>query len=193
MKTVMILMLITLVSLDSMEKGCLESTWNSLTDSYAHKKFDIEHDLNKNGRYFSCDSFLTPFEISSFLEELKHSIINDEKTAAAKIIDYPLDISFKNNSMLVEDYELTIKTEDELVDKFDEIFTSRFKALLSCSKIQNVFSIPSQGVFLGHGELIFSLDFDSTKRNIRVTKVSVNENSIDKWLSNNSCKSVAVH
>ncbi|MBF7074856.1 hypothetical protein ISG33_15750 [Glaciecola sp. MH2013] len=192
MKIAMIFMLITVVSFDSKEKGCLENAWNLLPDSYAHKKFDIEHDLNKNGRYFSCDSFLTPFEISSFLKQIKYLIANGNKTATAEIFDYPLEVSFKNESMLVEDYELTISTEEELIDNFNEIFTGRFGALLSCANIQNVFSVPSQGVFLGHGELIFSLDFDSTERSIKITKISVNKNSIDKWLSKNSCESITV-
>ncbi|MDT0583158.1 hypothetical protein [Brumicola blandensis] len=192
MKIAMILMLITFVSLNFEEKGCLEQTWNLLPDSYTHKKFDIEHDLTKNGRYLSCDSFLTPFEVSSFLKQIKESIAKSDKTATADVFDYPIEVNFRSDSMLVEDYELNINTQEELINNFKEIFTDRFRALLSCTNIDNVFSMPSQGVLLGHGELIFSLDFDSADRIIKITKVSVNNNSIDKWLSKNSCESIPI-
>lgn len=185
-------------SVSANENGCLKKRWSEINSSENDKKFDEQFDkqtdkypdLKQDPRYYSCDSYLTPSEISNFLSKLKEAVLNKDASKVAKMVKYPIDIAlekdFVDESGRIKQASFRIKNAKQFIANYDRIITQGVSNVIQCSTLSNMFAIPSQGVFLANGEVLLNRNFDNEgDRTIYIVNILAGENFHAKWFQDN--------
>ncbi len=180
------------ISVNANEVGCLKERWEEIDANTYSQKIDEIHDLDKDGNFYSCDSYLTPSAVEVFLLKLKAATLVGDATEIAEMVRYPLTITsdetFVDKNGHQKHKSFDIKNKNEFIKKYDAIMTLGVKDIIQCSSLNNMFAMPSQGIFMANGELVFSRNFN-TKDQVTINIVTIisGDESHKKWLAKH-CK-----
>jgi hypothetical protein len=88
--------------------------------------------------------------ITVFWDELEAAIRKNDKRRVANLISYPLSVSTWTA-------EFRVRSEGELISRYDEVFPKDLKKLLLRQRAECISRVGAQGFSIGHGEIWFDL------------------------------------
>ncbi len=190
MKKIIILLFCFVYSIfaNANEVGCLKDRWSEIESDKAAKVFDEKYDLDKDRRNYSCDGYLTASVISDFLSKLKKATSERDVNKVAKMVRYPvnigLDETFIDKNGHQKHKSFAVINEEQFVNHYEEIMTEGVKDIIQCSSLSNMFVMPSQGILMANGELIFSRNFNIEDQVvINIVSITSGVESHKKWLA----------
>ena len=104
-------------------------------------------------------------EMTSFLHDLKAAVARDDKQQVAGMARYPLAFSTAQDKVM-------IRSAQELVRKYDQIFTPQIKNLLAKQEAACISRVGAQGFTIGTGQIWFDKFPDGKVKLFTVTAVT---------------------
>jgi hypothetical protein len=83
-----------------------------------------------------------------FLTDLKAAVAKGDKKRVASMVHYPFSVA-------TQDTQFTIRSEQEFVNKYDQIFPTPVRDLLSRQETRCISRVGSKGFTIGSGEIWF--------------------------------------
>jgi len=87
-------------------------------------------------------------EMGHFLSELKTAVAKDDKRRVARIVRYPLSFS-------TADAKFTIRSEQEFLEKYDQILPVQLRDLLLRQETRCISRVGATGFTIGTGQVWF--------------------------------------
>lgn len=112
---------------------------------------------NKDNRYY-VGGIDNPVKFEEMFNEVKKFVSEDNKEKVSEYILYPLRVNHDKSST-------EIKTTDEFIKNYDNIFTEEVKKAFLNQDVKQTF-VNYQGVMVGDGEIWFGSSQDSSKYGI---------------------------
>ncbi|WFD09850.1 hypothetical protein [Tepidibacter hydrothermalis] len=163
MKKIMSLILILICSI-SFLTGCEKDDKSdadvSKDDVIVSESTDNENskeDQNEDNRYY-VGGIDDPVKFEEMFNEVKKFVSEDNKEKVSEYILYPLRVNHDKSTR-------EIKTPQEFIENYDNIFTKEVKEALLNQDVKDTF-VNYQGVMVGNGEIWFGSSQDSSKYGI---------------------------
>jgi hypothetical protein len=118
----------------------------------------------KRGNLMSEKDPSTIALMERFLNDLKSAVAGGEKKRVATLAKYPLSFS-------TADQKVIIRSEQELVEKYDQIFVPELKALLLTQTKECIGRVGAKGFTIGSGQIWFDKVPDGKVKMFGITAV----------------------
>ena len=126
-----------------------------VSDNISSEKED--EDPNKENRYY-IGGIDNPVKFEEMFNEVKKFVSEDNKEKVSEYILYPLRVNHDKSST-------EIKTPDEFIKNYDNIFTEEVKKAFLNQDVKDTF-VNYQGVMVGDGEIWFGSSQELSKYGI---------------------------
>ncbi len=135
-----------LVACDKDNKSDLDISKDDVIISDRTSTENSNSDPYKDNRYY-VGGIDNPVKFEELFNEVKKLVSEDDKVKVSEYIIYPLRVNRDKSST-------QIKTPDEFIKNYDNIFTKEVKEALLNQKVKDTF-VNYQGVMVGNGEIWF--------------------------------------
>ena len=134
----------TLSQIDEAPQDCLFLVWESHSDS--DREFDMAHD-NVTGGAISCATGTSPSAYQATLDAIREAASSGDRLAIVEETDIPL--------LYIDDAgsRLDMSDEQEISQRFDEIFTPDMLAVMQDLKLEDMTVVPDQGGYFALGAI----------------------------------------
>ncbi|MCP5381801.1 MAG: hypothetical protein H6912_05470 [Kordiimonadaceae bacterium] len=170
-------------SMSDKEKTCLLTVWQRTLPSDEEKQFDMDHDVDIDGNFYSCRNNITASELQKSLTKIKTAIKNDDEQAFASMLIYPFvytpkrDEPDKDGSLF--DYR-KLNNASEIHQHYKAITTPLFRDVMACSSLSKMSASRNFGILLARGYIYF--DRDKTSGEIKMLTIHAYTNVLKEWL-----------
>lgn len=105
--------------------------------------------------FYYVANFDDDASVEEFVNQFKQAVINNDKNKVASMIHYPIEATFKDKPVI-------INNKDEFLKFYDDIFDENLCNIIANANTHNMF-VNYKGVMLDNGEVWFSNDKDGIK------------------------------
>ncbi|MEZ5759271.1 MAG: hypothetical protein R3D86_13710 [Emcibacteraceae bacterium] len=169
-------------SMSDKEKNCLLTVWQRTLPSDEEKQFDMDHDVDINGLFYSCENNITASELQKSLTKIKTALKNDDEQAFASMFIYPFTYFPKRekpdeNGDMYDYRKVNIQSEFSL--HYKDISVPFFKDIMACATLSKMSASGNFGILLARGYIYF--DQDAATGEIKISHINGPAKIQDMW------------
>ncbi|MCP5381800.1 MAG: hypothetical protein H6912_05465 [Kordiimonadaceae bacterium] len=170
-------------SMSDKEKTCLLTVWQRTLPSDEEKQFDMDHDVDINGLFYSCENNITASELQNSLTKIKTAIKNDDEQAFASLLVYPFTYYPKRdnpdeNGDLFDSKKMN--NPKEVHQHYKAITPPLFRDVMACASLSKMSASGNFGILLARGYIYF--DRDAASGEIKMSFINAYTNLQKEWL-----------